>query len=288
MVSLRIIRRRIRSIRSTSKITKAMEMIATAKMRRTQEQALAGRPYTEKISQVIANLAAQPGVGVFHPLLERRKINRIAIVHITTDRGLCGGLNANMNRATASFILEARNSLIPVTIITVGRKGRDFMLRYGQNIRAEFTGIGDKPTLLDTLPVSRVVIDDYTTGYVDMVYLAYPRFISTMIQRPVIEVLIPVKPTVFPIVGAIEYIYEPGARFVFDQLLPRFIQMEVYHAILEAIASEQAARMVAMRNATENAEELIGELTITLNKARQEAITKELLDITGGAEVLTK
>lgn len=285
MVSPRILRRRIRSIQNTAKITKAMEMIATAKMRRTQEQALAGRPYTEKINQVIANLAAQPKVDMFHPLLVSREVNKIAIVHITTDRGLCGGLNTNMNRATVSFILKQST---PVTLITVGRKGSDFMFRHGCEVRAEFTGIGDKPTIVDTLPISRVVIDDYISGYVDKVYLAYPRFVSTMIQSPAIDLLIPIEPTVFTTIQTIEYIYEPDPQVVFEQLLPRFIQMEVYHAVLEAIASEQSARMVAMRNATENANELIEDLTVILNKARQEMITKELLDITGGAEALTK
>jgi F-type H+-transporting ATPase subunit gamma len=284
MVSPRILRRRIRSIQSTAKITKAMEMIATAKMRRAQEQALAGRPYAEKINRVIADLAA--GIrdnGAIHPLLERRPIKRIAIVHITTDRGLCGGLNANLNRMTAAFVLE---QLVPVTLIIVGRKGRDFWLRHDYDIRAEFTGISDRPTLMDTLPISRVVIDDYTNGYVDVVYLAYSRFISTMVQRPTLEPLLPVEPTTLPPTQSVEYIYEPDPRFVLGQLLPRFVQMEVYHTILESIASEQSARMVAMRNATDNAEELIGDLIVTLNKARQEMITKELLDITGGAEAL--
>lgn len=284
MISPRILRRRIRSVQNTAKITKAMEMIAAAKMRRAQEQALAGRPYAEKINRVIADLAAEPQVnGAIHPLLERRDVKRIAIVHITTDKGLCGGLNANMNRMVAAFILE---QTVPVTLICVGRKGRDFMTRYGRNIRAEFTGIGDRPTLLDTLPISRVVIDDYATGYVDLVYLAYSRFVTTMVQRPTLEPLLPVEPAVLPATQSVEYIYEPDPRFVLGQLLPRFVQMEVYHAILEAIASEQSARMVAMRNATENANELVEDLTVTLNKARQEMITKELLDITGGAEAL--
>ena len=286
MVSPRVLRRRIRSIRSTAKITKAMEMIATAKMRRAQEQALAGRPYAEKISQVIANLAAQPQIReAAHPLLESREVKRIGIVHITSDRGLCGGLNANLNRLVASFILEQG---MPVTLVAVGRKGLDFLLRSGQDIRAEFTRFSDRPLLIDSLPISQIVIDDYTTGYVDLVYVAYSRFISTMVQRPVIEPLLPVKPAVFPRGEPLEYIYEPGPHFVLGQLLPRFVEMTIYHAILEAIASEQAARMVAMRNATQNAEEIVQELILSLNKARQEMITKELLDITGGAEALAK
>jgi F-type H+-transporting ATPase subunit gamma len=261
-----------------------MEMIATLKMRRAQERGLAGRPYSEKITQVIADLAALPTEGgVLHPLLQRRPVSKIAIVHITPDRGLCGGLNANLNRKTAGFIL---GQSIPVTLINVGRKGRDFMRRYGREIRAEFTALGDRPSLLDTLPISRIIIDDYTNGLVDMVYLVYAQFISTMTQRPLMLQILPVEPAAIPRAQNVDYIYEPGPRVVLGGLLPRFVEMQVYHAILESIASEQSARMVAMRNATDNANELIEELTLMYNKARQESITKELLDITGGAAAL--
>jgi len=282
MANIRVIRRRIRSIQSTAKITKAMEMVATSKMRRAQERVLAGRPYAEKIQQVLADLAAQPGRTV-HPLLERREVNRVQAIHITADRGLCGGLNTNMNRSTATFILE---QVAPTVLITVGRKGREFMLRYGREVRAEFTGISDRPSLLDTVPISRIVIDDYTSGLVDQVYLAYTRFVTTMTQRPVVQQLLPVEPARMERGGEIEYIYEPTSKVVLAELLPRFVEMEVYHAILESIASEQSARMVAMRNATENANEMIEDLTLVYNKARQEMITRELLDITGGAEAL--
>lgn len=282
MANIRVIRRRIRSIQSTAKITKAMEMVATSKMRRAQERVLAGRPYAEKIQQVLADLAAQPGRTV-HPLLERREVNRVQAIHITADRGLCGGLNTNMNRSTATFILE---QVAPTVLITVGRKGRQFMVRYGREVRAEFTGISDRPALLDTVPISRIVIDDYTSGLVDRVYLAYTRFVTTMTQRPVVQQLLPVEPAKMERGGEIEYIYEPTSKAVLAELLPRFVEMEVYHAILESIASEQSARMVAMRNATENANEMIEDLTLVYNKARQEMITRELLDITGGAEAL--
>jgi len=282
MANIRVIRRRIRSIQSTAKITKAMEMIATSKMRRAQERVLAGRPYAEKIQQVLADLAAQPGRTV-HPLLERREVNRVQAIHITADRGLCGGVNTNMNRSTATFILE---QVAPTVLITVGRKGREFMVRYGREIRAEFAGISDRPSLLDTVSISRIVIDDYTSGLVDRVYLAYTRFVTTMTQRPVVQQLLPVEPARMERGGEIEYIYEPTSKVVLAELLPRFVEMEVYHAILESIASEQSARMVAMRNATENANEMIEDLTLVYNKARQEMITRELLDITGGAEAL--
>ena len=284
MANIRLIKRRIKGIQSTSKITRAMEMIATLKMRRAQERGLAGRPYSDKITQVLADLAALPGeAGALHPLLQRRPVNKIAVVHITPDRGLCGGLNANINRRTASLILEQS---IPVTLITVGRKGLDFMRRYKHDIRAEFTRLGDRPSLLDTTPISRIIIDDYTNGVIDLVYLVYAQFISTMVQRPVMQQILPVEPAAIPTAQNVDYIYEPGSAAVLGELLPRFVEMQVYHAILESIASEQSARMVAMRNATDNANELIEELTLMYNKARQESITKELLDITGGAAAL--
>ncbi len=284
MANIRLIRRRIRSIQSTAKITRAMEMVAASKMRRAQEASLAGRPYSEKIHQVIADLAAIPQEGKpVHPLLQSRPVTKIAVVFITPDRGLCGGLNANINRKTAGFILEQD---VPVYLIAVGRKGLDFMRRYGRDIQAEFTQLGDRPSLLDTLPISRIIISDYTAGVVDLVYLAYTQFESTMTQRPVLQQLLPVEPAVIPTAENVDYIYEPSSAVVLGELLPRFVEMQVYHAILESIASEQSARMVAMRNATDNANELIQDLTLVYNKARQEAITKELLDITGGAAAL--
>ena len=286
MASTQILRRRIRSIEGTAKICRAMEMVATAKMRRAQEQAVAGRPYSEKISRVIADLATQARVAeAIHPLLQRREVNRIAIVHITTDRGLCGGLNANMNRLVAGYTLEQG---LPITLVTVGRKGRSFMVRAGQSIRAEFTGISDRPSLLETIPISRIVIEDYCNGEVDLVYLAYPRFVTTVVQRPTMEVLLPIEPAELASGQAVEYIYEPRPAMVLDELLPRYVEMKVYHAILELVASEQSARMVAMRNASDNARELIEDLTLTLNKVRQETITKEICDISGGAEALVK
>lgn len=263
-----------------------MEMIATAKMKRTQEQAIAGRPYSEKISQVIADLAIRPQVeGEHYPLLEKRETKKIAIVHVGTDRGLCGGLNANLSRLLARFILE---QTVPVTLVTVGRKAWGFARRAGLDIRAEFSGISDRPSMLETLPISHVVIDDYSSGYVDLVYVAYPHFVSTMVQEPVMEVLLPVQPPEVPPMQRGEYIWEPDPVVVLNQLLPRYVEMRVYHAVLELIASEQSARMVAMRNASDNAKEVIEDLTLTLNKVRQESITKEICDISGGAEALAR
>ena len=280
MVPIRVIRRRIRSIQNTAKITKAMEMIAASKMKQAQNRVLAGRPYAEKMREVVGHLSAQSQPGEeLHPLLQRREVKRIGVIHITPDRGLCGGLNANVNRATANFI---SGQPVPVATVAVGKKGITFMSRYSQEMLAEFTQFGDKPSLLDTLPISRVVIDEFTSGSVDQVYIAYNKFITTVNQEPVMQELLPIDPPEAQEGAAVEYIYEPSAPGVLEHLLPRYVEMQVYHAILESAASEQSARMVAMRNATDNAYEMIDELTLALNKARQEIITAELLDIAGG------
>jgi F-type H+-transporting ATPase subunit gamma len=283
MPDIRKVKRRIRGVRNIAKITRAMEMIAASKMRKAQERGLQGRPYAEKIEQVIADLAALPDIGLQHPLLQRRPIKKIAMVHITPDRGLCGGLNANLNRQLAGFILQQK---VPVEVVAVGRKGRDFSVRNACTMCAEFTQLSDQPTFLDTLPVSDIVIEEFTKGTIDMVYISYTGFVSTLVQKPVMKQLLPVQPASIPGGQNVDYIYEPGAAAVLDSLLLRFVEMEIYHAILESIASEQSARMVAMRNATDSANELIGDLTLLYNKARQESITRELLDITGGVVAL--
>jgi F-type H+-transporting ATPase subunit gamma len=285
LANIRLIRRRIRGVQSTAKITKAMEMIAASKMRKAQERGLAGRPYTEKITQVISTLAAVPSDKMPHPLLISREVKRIALLMVTPDRGLSGGLVSNLNRRAATFIAE---QTAPVTVIAIGRKGLDFMRRTRRDLTAEFTNLGDKPGLLETLPISRILIDDFNSGKVDAVYVCYARFVNTMVQTPQIVKLLPVTPVaVEPGKHNPDYIFEPDSASVLDALLPRFVEMGVYHAILEAIASEQSARMIAMRNATENANELIQDLTLVYNKARQESITTELLDIIGGAAALT-
>jgi F-type H+-transporting ATPase subunit gamma len=284
MANIQALRRRIRSVQGTLKICRAMEMVATAKMKRTQQRALAGRPYSEKIREVIANLAIEPRIkGGMAPLLEKREVKKIAVVHMGTDRGLCGGLNTNLNRLVAEFVAEQK---VPVTVLTVGRKARTFARMARLDVRAEFSGISDRATVQETLPISRIVIDDYSLGEVDLVYLAYPRFVTTVFQRPTMEELLPIEPSKLPPGQIGEYIYEPDPLSVLNELLPRFVEMEVYHAVLEQIASEQSARMVAMRNASDNAEELTKSLTLSLNKARQEMITKEICDISGGAEAL--
>ncbi|MBI4202197.1 MAG: ATP synthase F1 subunit gamma [Chloroflexi bacterium] len=284
MANVRTIRRRIRSVRNTAKITRAMQMIAASKMRRAQLATLAGRPYAEKIHDVLADLMAQPTDGdEVHPLLRQREVRRIQLVHITPDRGLCGGLPGNMNRASGQFML---NSGVPVSVVTVGKKGRDFMVRTRRDVKAVFTGIPDRPTILDIAPIAHLAIEDYTEGAVDQVFVAYTQFVNTAVQRPVVEQLLPVQPTPLRAGQAVGYIYEPASIQVLGSLLPRYIEMQLYHAMLEAIASEHSARMVAMRNATDSANDLIDSLTLLMNKVRQEAITKELLDLVGGVAAL--
>ena len=283
MATIREIRRRIRSVQSTAKITKAMEMVAASKMRRAQERTIAARPYAEKMREVLADLAAQrQEEEELQPLLVKRPVKRIELIHITPDRGLCGGLTASINRTAASFILEQS---VPVVTVTVGLKGRMFIMRTGQEVRAGFVRISDHPSVADILPAARIAIDDYTNAYVDQVCICYTQFVTTITQRPMLWRLLPIEPSME---GGrnIEYIYEPSPQEVLAELLPRYVEMQLYHALLESIASEQSARMVAMRNATNNANDLIEELTLTHNKLRQEMITEELMDITGGAAAL--
>jgi F-type H+-transporting ATPase subunit gamma len=286
MPTLRQIRRRIRTIENTAKITKAMEMVAASKMRRAQNNALAARPYAEKIRQVLATLVETlpfQDPETIHPLLQRREPKAIDVVLITPDRGLCGGLPSALNRRAASFIGERG---LPARLICVGRKGRDFFRRAGMSVVGEIVGLPDYPTYDEVRPVAQIAIQDYTVGLSDEVYLVYALFVSTMAQRPEVFKLLPVEPPVESATWAIDYIYEPSREGVLAELLPRYVERQVYEAVLEAQASEQSARMVAMRSATDNANEIIRDLTLTYNKARQEAITKELLELVGGAEIL--
>ena len=285
MPSVRDIRRRIRSVDNTAKVTNAMSLIAASKMRRAQSNVLDGRPYSVKIQEIIAHLAAQPidDVDETQPLLAVRTVKKSTVLMISPDRGLCGGLHSNLNRRVGQFILEQQ---VPVQAIAVGRKGRDFMARTNQDLKATFTDLGETPLLIDTHAISHMVIDSYCEGETDEIYLAYTRFVSTMLQEPVIERLLPIAPAELTAAESVGYIYEPGNLAVLQNLLPRFVEMQIYHAILEAIASEQSARMVAMRAATDNASELSGDLTLTMNKLRQENITNELLDLIGGQMAL--
>jgi F-type H+-transporting ATPase subunit gamma len=286
MASVRQIRRRVRSVTSIAKVTRAMELVAGSKMRRSQSRALQARPYDERMVEVLGDLARQRADDdATHPFLTVRPARNTLILFLAPNRGLAGGLPSSMNRRAASFALEQDT---PVTFVTVGRKGRDFVVRAGQPLLADFT-MPDYPSLLDTLPVSGIVMEEYNAQRVDRVFLLYPRFLNTAMQVPAVRQLLPIEPQ--QIEGGapreIDYIYEPSPQEVFAQLLPRYIEMTVYQAILEAEASELSARMVAMRNATEAANDMIGTLTLIYNKARQEQITKELLDIVGGVEAMS-
>ncbi|MCH8831458.1 MAG: ATP synthase F1 subunit gamma [Chloroflexi bacterium] len=285
MPSVRDMRRRIRSVQNTGKVTNAMSLIAASKMRRAQQAVTQGRPFAEKIQEIITHLAAQPGddEATVHPLLQVRPLQRVGILVISPDRGLCGGMHANLNRVVGQFMLE---QTVPITAIVAGRKGRDFMIRSGQDVKAVFTELPDRPVLADTIAISHLVIDSYSEGEVDEVHLAFTRFASTLSQVPVIEKLLPVAPASLTGSERVGYIYEPDSLAVLGSLLPRYVEMEVFHALLESNASEQSSRMVAMRNATDNANDLVNDMTLVMNRIRQDSITNELLDLIGGQMAL--
>lgn len=288
MPTIRQLKRRISSVKNTAKITNALQLVAASKMRRAQDRALQARPYAEKLRVVLAGLASTDSgdEGAAHPLLVSRPVKNVAMLHITPDRGLCGGLNSNMNRSAGTFVAMQHE---PVSVVAVGKKGRDFFTRAHAHVVAEFTDFGDYPTQSDTFGISRVIIDDYLNGTIDRVYISYPELVSTANQRPTIRQLLPIEPpaTDEPGEGFKEdYIFEPSPKVVLERLLPRYIEMQIYEAILQNAASFQSAQMVAMKNATDSARDITRELTLTYNKARQEQITNELLDIVGGAAAL--
>lgn len=286
MASLRTIRRRIRSVRSISQVTKAMEMVSASKMRRAQGRVLAARPYAEHIQQMIADLAARPGPDAgIHPLLQhRQRRDRVGFIVITSDRGLCGALNSNVIRRAATSILEAGGPA-SAEVITVGRRGQDYMLRRGVRLQATFTNLGDAPGVLAIQPMARIVIEEFTRGTIDAAFVIFPRFVNTLIQRVIVEQLLPVVPAEVK-GGQPEYIFEPSIPEILSELLPRYVEVQIYQALLEGIASEHSARMIAMRNATDNAKDLISTLTLSYNKARQAAITREITEIAVGSGAL--
>lgn len=288
MATAREIRRRIRSVTNIGQVTRAMEAVSASKMRRAQERTLASRAYAERAWEILTYLASQrvKEGEILHPLVERREVGTIGLVLITPDRGLCGGLPTNIIREATQFI---QRQAVPVRLIAVGRKGCDFMMRYGADVCAEFTGIPDQPPLTEITPIARLAMDDFLNGTFDQLYLAYAHFVNTMVQRPVVRQLLPIEPAVSETDDyAVEYIIEPDPEAVLNEVLEGFTVLQIYQAILDGQASEHSARMVAMRAATENSEALAEDLTLTYNRARQEAITTELLDIAGGAEALAK
>ena len=262
-----------------------MELVAGSKMRRSQTRALAARPYAEKMMEILGDLAKQRSTDEeTHPFLTVRPNNNSLILFLGPNRGLAGGLPSNMNRKAAAFALEQE---VPPSFVTVGRKSRDFITRTGQKLVAEFT-MSEYPNLADTLPVTKIIIDEYESGRVDRVFLLYPKFVNTAVQLPTVRQILPIEPQDIAdkTVEDVDYIYEPSAEGVLGELLPRYIEMTIYQAVLETEASELSARMVAMRNATDAAREMIDTLTLVYNKARQEQVTKELLDIVGGVEAM--
>lgn len=291
MATLREIRRRIRSVKNISQVTRAMQMVAAAKMQRAQEQTLATRPYAEKAWSLLVHLAAQRAAGEpLHPLLQERPVQAVGMLLITADKGLCGGYNHNILREAHDYIDRSPH---PVRLVVVGRRGRDYMARAGQQIVAEFCNMPPQPGLMDITPISHVLMEEFLAGTVDRVVVAYTQFVNTLVQRPVIRPLLPIRyaleadTVISPDdAHAPEYIYEPDPRTILDTVVPRFTEIQVYQTILEATASEHSARMVAMRNATENAMELLDHLTLAYHRARQAAITREMLDIASGAEAL--
>jgi F-type H+-transporting ATPase subunit gamma len=289
MATLRQIIRRIRSIQSTAKTTRAMSLVAGSKMRRAQQMALSHRPYADELRSLISHVVGSlqesglEELSAAHPLLARREVKTHGLVFITPDRGLCGGLNTNLLRTAGAYVASHPG----LKMVGVGRKGVDFFAKTRTELIGTFIRLGDYPSYEDVRPISRLVMDAYTSGEVDSVAIIYPRFINTMSQTPEVMELLPVTPPSGPGAGRrVDYIYEPDPGRVLASLLPRFVEVQVYRAVLELAASFQSAQMVAMRAATDAANDMIAELTLVRNKVRQEQITKELLDITGGVEAM--
>jgi len=285
MASGKEIRNKIKSVESTRKITKAMEMVAASKMRKAQDRMRAARPYGEKIRRVAGNLS-HALTDYAHPFLERREeVKGVGLIVVTSDKGLCGGLNTNVLRLALGKMKEWDAEGKSLQVSAVGNKGFGFMVRAGANLVSHLTGLGDTPHLEKLIGPAKVLLDAYVNGEVDVVYIAYTRFINTMKQEPVIEQLLPLSGD---LIGSKtenrwDYLYEPDAKSVIDNLLIRYVEALLYQSVAENMASEQSARMVAMKSASDNAKNVIGELKLMYNKARQAAITKELSEIVGGA-----
>lgn len=299
MPSLRDIRRRIRATKNMAQITKAMQMVASSKMRRAQERVQQARPFAEQIRELVSRLAnASLGdIDTGVELLTKRPIHNVGFIVITPDRGLSGALSSNINRKAATSAREVQEQVADqgersgerpkVEFIAVGRKGRDFIVRTQQQLIAEFTNYGDKPSLGDASAMAQVAVDAFLKEEVDAVYLVYARFINTVSQQPVSVQLLPVEPPAQEEGDEdkknVDYIYEPDPITLFKALLPRYVDVLVYQALLETIASFYSAQMVAMKSASDNANELVQDLTLTYNKARQAAITTQILEVVSGA-----
>jgi F-type H+-transporting ATPase subunit gamma len=295
MPSLKDIRGRIGSVRNIAQITRAMEMVAASRMKRAQDSILAARPYADELGHALGRVAGAAGLSEdIDPLLASRPVRRAAIIVITTDRGLAGSLNANATRSVLRWVTEraqSRNGDSPVEIeaITVGRKGRDALRRAGIPIAAHFAQLGDRPSFADVTPIARLVTEDFLAEKYDEIDIAYSTFVSTLAQKPEIDTILPVvSPEMREDTQRTndEYLFEPSPEAVLSRLLPHYVAIEIYRAVLENNASEQSARMIAMRNSTDNANELIDDLTLVYNKTRQATITREMIEIASGAEAL--
>ncbi len=295
MPSTREIRRRIRSTKNMAQITKAMQMVASSKMRRAQERVHQSRPYADRLRELVSHLAnAQSGEieGGDIALLQQRPVRNAAFLVITPDRGLSGALSSNINRKAATAALEQQNELAErgqrpnIQYIAVGRKGRDFIVRTQQLLVAEFTNLGDRPSINDATAIAQVAIDIFLKEEADVVYMVYPKFVNTVTQQPIAVQLLPVEQPKQEEGERtkIDYIYEPGPNEIYQALLPRYVDVLIYQALLETVASQLSAQMVAMKNATDNANELVQDLTLVYNKARQSAITTQILEVVSGAE----
>jgi F-type H+-transporting ATPase subunit gamma len=283
MAGTKEIRTQIASVKSTQKITKAMQMVATSKMRRAQDRMKLARPYAEKIRSVIGNLHhANPDYK--HPFMSTRPAKNVGIVIITTDRGLAGGLNANVFKQTLTLVKEWQDQGAGVSLCVMGAKGTAFFRRLNLPMLANISGLGDKPHVNDLIGTVKVMLDAYRDGSIDRLFLVHAEFVNTMTQKPRVHQLLPVEPSdTASLQEHWDYIYEPSAEEILDGLLMRYVESQVYRGAVENVASEMAARMVAMKAATDNAGKLIHELQLVYNKARQAAITTELAEIVGGA-----
>lgn len=288
MAGAKEIRTKISSINKTRKITRAMEMVAASKMRKTQERMRASKPYATKIYEVVKHIA-RANSEYRHPFMNEREINRIGVIVVTSDRGLCGGLNANLLRETIRTIRNWKEHGKEVDVTVVGRKGTAFFKRVGGNVLGTVEHLGDTPSIGDFIGVVKIMLDAYYNGSIDALHIVYNEFVNTMTQKPMVKQLLPLPKSEedSKIMGHHwDYIYEPDAKELLDDLLERYIELQVYQGVVENIACEQAAKMIAMKNATDNAGELIKEFQLAYNKARQAAITQELAEIVGGAAAL--
>jgi len=289
MAGAKEIKTKIASVQSTQKITKAMEMVATSKMRKTQDRMAASRPYSETIRNVISHVS-KATVGYKHPFLIQREVKRVGILVVSTDRGMCGGLNINLFKTVMTEIKQWKDKGVTVELGLIGSKGISFFRSLGLPVRAQLSGLGDNPAMEDLIGVANDMFDVYKDGKVDAVYIAYNKFVNTMAQKPVYQQLIPLPALETDNLeqrqSTWDYLYEPEPKVLLDSLLTRYLESQVYQSVVDNLASEQAARMVAMKAATDNAGNLINDLRLVYNKARQASITNELNEIVAGAAAI--